>query len=159
MAAQRPAPASDGGETLIELVVAVSIMGVALVAVMAGLGTSVVVSDIHRKQATAGAVLRNYAEAINATVADGGYVDDCALSPAHAYASPAGFTPPSGYSASVVPGSMRYWNGSDWQPTCPAADTGLQQLTIQVASADDRATETLVLTLRKPCRPVDPPCG
>jgi type II secretory pathway pseudopilin PulG len=157
MAAQRPAPASDGGETLIELVVSVSIMGVALVAVMAGLGTSVVVSDIHRKQATAGSVLRNYAEAINAVVTGGGYVD-CPLS-SSVYASPPGFTPPSGYSATVVPGSMRYWNGSDWQPTCPAADTGLQQLTAQVASADDRATETLVLTLRKPCRPVDPPCG
>ena len=155
MAAQRPISTREGGETLIELVVAVSIMGVALVAVMAGLGTSVLVSDIHRKQATAGSVLRNYAEAINATVTGGGYVD-CA--PSSAYASPEGFGPPSGYSVAVVAGSMRYWNGSTWQPTC-SADTGLQQLTAQVASADDRATETLVLTLRKPCRPMDPPCG
>lgn len=156
MAAQRPALAREGGETLIELVVAVSLMGVALVAIMAGLGTSVLVSDIHRKQATAGSVLRNYAEAINAAVAGGGYVD-CALPPA--YASPTGFTPPSGYSASVVSGSMRYWNGVGWQTTPCTADLGLQQLTAQVASADDRAVETLVLTLRKPCRPVDPPCG
>ncbi|GAB2822024.1 prepilin-type N-terminal cleavage/methylation domain-containing protein [Lentzea nigeriaca] len=148
--------ARDGGETLIELVVAVSIMGVALVAVMAGLGTSVLVSDVHRKQATAGSVLHNYVEAINAAVTGGGYVN-CA--PSSAYASPAGFTPPSGYSASVVSGSMRYWNGSAWQSACPATDTGLQQLTARVASADARAAETVVLTLRKPCRPVDPPCG
>lgn len=154
MATRCPAPSRERGETLIELVVAVSIMGVALVAVMAGLGTSVLVSDVHRKQATAGSVLRNYAEAINATVTSGGYVN-CA-SPA-AYTSPAGFTPPGDYSVSVVSGSMRYWNGSTWQPTC-SADTGLQQLTAQVASTDGRAIETLVLTLRKPCRPVDPPC-
>jgi type II secretory pathway pseudopilin PulG len=154
MAAHCPAPSRESGETLIELIVAVSIMATALVAVMAGLGTSVLVSDVHRKQATAGSVLRNYAEAINATVTSGGYVNCAAAS---AYASPAGFTAPAGYSVSVVPGSMRYWNGSGWQPTC-SADTGLQQLTAQVASADARATETLVLTLRKPCRPVDPPC-
>jgi type II secretory pathway pseudopilin PulG len=155
MAAQRPIPARESGETLIELVVAVSIMGVALVAVMAGLGTSVLVSDIHRKQAIAGSVLRNYAEAINAAVTGGGYVD-CA--PSSAYASPAGFAPPSGYRISVVAGSMRYWNGNAWHPTC-STDTGLQQLTAQVASEDNRAIETLVLTLRKPCRPGDPPCG
>lgn len=155
MAPRPPVRRDDRGETLIELLVAVAIMGVALVAVMAGLGTSVLVSDIHRKQATAGAVLRNYAEAINSAVTNGGYVA-CASSAA--YASPSGFAVPTGYRAEVVAGSMRYWSGTAWVDTC-SVDAGLQQLTARVASADDRADETLVLTLRVPCRPADPPCG
>ncbi|HYS36329.1 MAG TPA: hypothetical protein VEO01_11925, partial [Pseudonocardiaceae bacterium] len=55
---------------------------------------------------------------------------------------------------------LAYWYGSGWQTTCPATgDTGLQQLTVQVASNDGRASERLVLVLRKPCRVADPLCA
>jgi len=57
----------------------------------------------------------------------------------------------------VVAGSLRYWSGGAWQTGC-TTDTGLQQLTIQVASDDGRATERLVVVLRKPCRLSDSPC-
>ncbi len=125
--------ARDDGESLIELIVAVAILGVAVVAIVAGLGTSVLMSDVHRKQATAGVAVRDYAV-------------------------------PSGYSRSMVAGPggqpLAYWNGSGWQNTCPATgDTGLQQLTVQVASNDGRASERLVLVLRKPCRVADPLCA
>ncbi len=43
----------DGGFTLIELVVAVAIMGVAFVTIVAGMMASIFTSDIHRRQATA----------------------------------------------------------------------------------------------------------
>ena len=45
----------ERGESLLELMISVTILGVAVVAVVAGLGTAVLVSDAHRKQATAGA--------------------------------------------------------------------------------------------------------
>ena len=45
--------ADERGETLVEMLLAVAIMGIAAVALMAGLTTSVLMSDIHRKQATA----------------------------------------------------------------------------------------------------------
>ena len=40
--------------------------------------------------------------------------------------------------------------GSAWSASC-GSDTGLQQLTLAVSSADTRAVERLVLVLRKPC--------
>ncbi|HEX8627173.1 MAG TPA: type II secretion system protein [Catenuloplanes sp.] len=159
-------PPDDRGETLLELIVAVMIMSVAMVAVLGGIATSILMSDIHRKQATAGVTVRNYAEAIGNTVAGGGY-QSCAAT--GTYGTPAGFTPPAGYAASVA--QVRYWNGSAWQSSCSAAtDTGLQQVTAQVTSdaaisvaqcADDHrcVREQVVVVLRKPCGVGDPPCG
>jgi hypothetical protein len=64
---------------------------------------------------------------------------------------------PSGFSKSIVAGSVRYWNAG-WQTSCPSADTGLQQLTARVASDDGRATENVVVVVRKPCRLSDSLC-
>jgi prepilin-type N-terminal cleavage/methylation domain-containing protein len=156
--AARPArpgrAAGDRGETLIEVLIAVAIMSVAVVAVVGGLVTCVLVTDIHRKQAVAGGAVRDYAEAIENAVAAGGYVP-CAS--AASYASPTGFAAPSGYTRSVVAGSLRYFNGGAWQAGC-TTDTGLQRLTVQVASDDGRASERLLVVLRRPCRVSDPPC-
>ena len=140
----------DRGETLLELLVAVAVMGIALVAVVGGLAVSVLVSDHHRKQSTSGAAVRDYAESVESAVAGGGYVP-CA--PASAYA---GYAPPGGYVGSIV--AVDYWNGSGWASSCPASDRGLQRLTLQVASDDGRASERLVLVVRKPCGTGDAPC-
>jgi type II secretory pathway pseudopilin PulG len=59
----------DRGETLIELMVAMMIMGTAILALLGGLATAIRVADIHRKQATAGALVRDLAEAIQTEVA------------------------------------------------------------------------------------------
>jgi prepilin-type N-terminal cleavage/methylation domain-containing protein len=147
--------AEERGETLVELLLAVAIMGIAAVALMAGLTTSVLVSDSHRKQATAGTAVRDYAEALQTYVANGNYVDNCASPSGYALGS---FAVPAGYQHSVVAGSMKYWNGTAWQASC-GSDKGLQQLTIQVTSGDSRATERMVVVLRKPCRLGDNPCA
>ncbi|WP_410586545.1 type II secretion system protein [Amycolatopsis sp. lyj-23] len=138
----------DRGETLLELLVAVAILGVAVVAVVGGIGVSVLMSDVHRKEATAGAGVRDFGEAVMA----GGYFP-CAA-PAK-YASPAGFTVPPGFGSSVA--SVKYWTGSAWSATC-GTDTGLQQVTLQVASLDGRASERLEVVLRKPCKLGEPLC-
>jgi type II secretory pathway pseudopilin PulG len=141
---------SDRGETLLELIVALSIMSVAVVAVVAGLATGVLMSDVHRKQATAGMAVRNYAEAITQAVDAGGY-------PATACAPlTTSFTAPAGFTATVL--STRYWDGSAWKLSC-ATDTGLRQLTLQVRSADARAAEQLVIEVRKPCSLSDAICN
>ena len=142
----------ERGESLLELVVAIALMGVAVVAVMAGLTTTVLMSDTQRKQATAVTTVRNYAEALQQYIADGHYVA-CASS----YTVP-GFTPPAGFTARVVSGSAQYWTGALWLPLC-LPDRGLQRLRVSVASTDGRAAETLDVVLRKPCRLEDPPCG
>ncbi|MCU7724383.1 type II secretion system protein [Actinoplanes sp. KI2] len=140
---------SDSGETLIELVVAIAIMSTAVVAVLGCLVTGIMVSDIHRKQTTAGVTLRNFAEAISRTVDAGGYPAGCAaLTPS--------FTPPAGYSASIA--KVGYWTGSAWSSSC-STDKGLRQLDLQVASSDSRAVERLVIVVRKPCGLADALCG
>ena len=52
------------GATLVETLVALVILGIAGVAILAGLQLSVTASDIHRKQTSGGAYVRGYAEAI-----------------------------------------------------------------------------------------------
>jgi type II secretory pathway pseudopilin PulG len=148
--------AYERGETLLELLIAVVILGVVVVAVVGGFATGTITSDVHRKQATAGAYAKDYAEAIETAVTTA-TVPYTSCANTSTYASPAGFAAPSGYGRSVV--NVRYWSGSTWQATCsPSTDVGLQQLTVRVASADGRAAEQVALVLRKPCGPGQPSC-
>src|SRR6185369_1991475 len=116
----------DRGETLIELLVTVVILGTAVVAIVAALATAIRVSDIHRKQASAGAYVRAYAEALETYVAAGSY-QPCPVGTAYdgRFTIPAPedvkYDPPS-----VV--SVEYWTGSAWQSGCPASDVGLQRV-------------------------------
>ena len=143
---------NERGESLLELVIAIALMGVAVVALMAGVATTITISDTQRKQATAALAVRDYAEALQEYVADGHYTN-CATT----YAVP-GFTPPAGFTARVVPGSVQYWTGLLWLPLC-LPDKGLQRLRVSVVSQDGRVEERLDLVLRKPCRVEDPLCG
>jgi Tfp pilus assembly protein PilV len=126
----------ERGESLLEVMIAVAILGIAVVAIMAGLTTSILMSDIHRKQATAGAYVHDFAEAIQASVAAGNYLTCASASNYSSVAVPT--FPSSGFSKSVVSSSCPF--GSD-----------VQQLTLQVSSDDSRATERLVIFVRKPC--------
>jgi type II secretory pathway pseudopilin PulG len=145
---------AERGESLLELVVAIALMGMAIVAVMSGLTTTVLLSDVQRKEATAASTVRNYAEALQQFVASGHYV---ACANAGSYAVP-GFTPPSGFTARIVAGSVQYWAGALWLPLC-LPDRGLQKLRVLVESTDGRASEYLDVVLRKPCGVEDPPCS
>ena len=142
----------ERGETLLELLIAVVIMGIAMVAIVGGLVTAILMSDIHRKQSTAGAAVRDYAERIETYVAGGNYVG-CA--PATAYApGTVGYPVPSGFSTTAT--VAQTWNGSSWG-TC-SADNAYQKISLTVSSADGRASEKLDLVLRRPCRPADSTC-
>ncbi len=146
------------GETLIELLVAMSILGVAVVALVGGIGTSIVVTDAHRKQATAEAVIHTFAESIESSVAaiPTAYASCPSLS---TYTTPAGFAVPAGFTAAVT--AVTYWNGApagSFVTTC-SSDVGIQKLTLSVASTDLRATETLNIVIRKPCRAADLACS
>jgi type II secretory pathway pseudopilin PulG len=144
--------ADDRGETLIELLVAMLVMGTAVVAVAGGLGTAILMSDIHRKQAVIAAKLSEYAAAIsNGVATTPGYVD-CA----HAGDFPS-FDPGSGYALDPV--QVAYWDGSTaFVPTC-APDKGVQRVTVGIHSNDGRVDRTTDVILRRPCRPTDALCG
>jgi type II secretory pathway pseudopilin PulG len=140
----------DRGETLLELVIALTVMAIAVVAIVGGAITTITTSDLHRKQTTAGAAVRDYAETLETFVGGTGYAS-CATTSGYRPAA-VGFTgyDSSNYTASVA--GVQYWIGGSWTASCTAAtDSGLQQLRLQVASTDTRAVEQLVVVVRKPC--------
>jgi type II secretory pathway pseudopilin PulG len=161
-ASEQPA-STQRGDTLVELLVAVAILGIAVVALVGGIGTSILVSDVHRKDATAEAVVRSYAESIQSGVALDDALStyvDCGT--AGAYAAPPGFSVPHGYTASVT--GVQYWTGTAFASAGHACstradtDTGIQRLTLRVSSTDTNAVETLDVIIRKPCRQSDEAC-
>lgn len=128
----------ERGETLLELVVAVAIMGIVLVAFAGGLLAVTYMSDVHRKQASAGAYVRDYAEAIESWVAAPGNYPSCANGPSATYSSvTVPSFPPGGYAKSA-------------SSSCPFG-SDITQLTLRVNSSDNRATEQLVIFVRRPC--------
>jgi prepilin-type N-terminal cleavage/methylation domain-containing protein len=131
--------ADDRGASLIEVLVAVVVLGTAGVAAIGSLYTSIRVSDVHRDQATAAAVAGDYSERI------AGAPDLGCASAAATYASVASQVDiPAGYSADVDP--IEWWTGSGWG-ACTAG-AGLQRVTVEVSS-DDGVSERSVVVVRQ----------
>ena len=151
-------PRDERGATLIELLVAVSVMATAVIALMGGLATTILVSDVHRKQAAAGSYVRAFAEAVQSKVAEPttGYAACTAgTSPAGTYAATYTVPNPGTYQREVI--SVAFWDSAASSfVMCPAAgDTGVQRVSLRVWTLDGRASETLDVVIRKPCRPGD----
>jgi type II secretory pathway pseudopilin PulG len=158
----RPSTRDDRGETLVELLVALVILGTAVVALIGAVATGVRMSDIHRKEATAGSYVRSFGEAVNTAVnaTPTGYTA-CATITTYTGA----YTVPdtAGYVADVT--TVTYWNGTAFVATC-TTDRGVQKLTLRVRSKnratgqpDGRASETLDIVIRKPCRSGETACS
>src|SRR5258708_31238909 len=107
------------GETLLELLVTVSIMGTAFVGVLAGIGATFMATDSHRQEATAETVLRNYAERVKDPT--GAPYVGCATTAA--YSSPTGFSVPgAGWTAAVT--TALIWQGDTPPPFTSTSSTG-----------------------------------
>jgi type II secretory pathway pseudopilin PulG len=132
---QLTAPSREAGESLAELLVAIAILGLAIVVIVGGLGNAIFASNEHRNYATAGTVARNAAETLKdrklAWNASGNYT-----------------VPASGaFSASV---SAKCWDLNSSPATfgaCPNGDAGLQQLT--VTASGNGATESVTVLKRR----------
>lgn len=151
------APGSgDRGESLTELLVAVAIMGVAVVVLLGALGTSIRISGIHRGQAVAGADVRAFAEAVEGAINRSPSAYAACAAPA-TYTAATAFTPHPTYVATIT--AVRYWNETTFVTTCTTAtDTGVQLVSLEVRNGDGSAVERLHVIVRKPCRPVDAAC-
>lgn len=137
----------DRGETLIELIVSVAILGVAGVAILTGLMVSVRSSVQHRNEATGGAYVRSFAEAIQNHVDSSGYTTCGAAAAAYAGVTVPGL--PASYGRTVT--AVQSWNGTAWGP---CTTDGIQRLDLKVTTTGDathRAEETLTVVLRRPC--------
>ncbi|MFE5538944.1 prepilin-type N-terminal cleavage/methylation domain-containing protein [Streptomyces sp. NPDC056492] len=133
----RPARRRRGeeGETLIEVLVAVVLMGVAFVTVFGGMGTAIISSVAQQKVTGADSVIRSAAEKV---------VGAPYVSCASGYGTP---TPPAGYTVTV---EIEYWDGvGAFGPSCPTADTGIQKVRLTVRATGPHPVRDATLEVVK----------
>lgn len=131
----RRSGASQSGSTLVELLVTITIMGLASIAVFAGLATFYKTTVVQRSTADLDQVVRAYAERL-----DSAPYAACAV----AYSA---VTLPDGYTFSTGP-TVTYWNGDHAPATFAtpcSTDRGLQQVTatVQKIATGQRQTITI----------------
>lgn len=129
----------EAGFTLVDTIVGVAILGIGVTVVVGGMATSITVSARGRAEAEAQIAVRSYAEQIAAAT----YVD-CSTSYSTTFAAPSGYT---------ATQSVSYWDSatSTFVAAC-STDSGLQRITLTVASTDGRASEVQPVAKRR--RPV-----
>lgn len=151
----------DGGFSLVEILIAIAIMGIAMVAVLGALATQMRGADQHRDESDAGAVLASAAEKVQAAT-----YTPCTASttPLAGYTTAArnatlpsdwvaeGFSPSSAISITAV----KYWNGSSFVDACviDAADTAdllqLQLVSLKVMGPLTVTAETIDVVKQAP---------
>lgn len=132
----------DGGFTLVEVLVTVALMGIAFTALLGGLTTSIIGSDVHRQMSVTDTVAISAAEQVKSSST---LFVGCAT--ASSYLSAAQVAVPSSWAASTVAitaVSYLNWNGSPSKFTTPCLDTTMPQLvTITVTAPNGRGQSSV----------------
>jgi type II secretory pathway pseudopilin PulG len=123
----------EAGESLVELLLTVLIIGIVFVAVIGALGTTIIASDLHRRQSSAEVLLVDALESVKRQA----YVP-CSSAGTGSYDATAGVTVPDGWTVAVT--SVHGWNGVSAWVACPADDHGLERVTITVTSPGGATT-------------------
>lgn len=127
----------QAGETLVESILAITILALVAVVAYAGLQTSVTSSAQHKESAVAETLLRTTAERLQDPTSDYVELAGCGGGDYPLPAAPDGYAlgaevsywqPPAG----PLPGTVAVGFGPSGD--CPAADPGLQQITLTVAT-------------------------
>lgn len=132
---------SERGDTLVEVLMAVIVVGVAFVGILMGLGTSIRLSGVDRSNANIRTLLTSSAESVKSQP----YVP-CPGVNGSSYNPASGVTVPSGYYLEI--NELKFWNGTSFQTTCPATDQGLQLVGVKGESPDAMAKEFLTVVKR-----------
>jgi type II secretory pathway pseudopilin PulG len=134
----------ERGDTLVEILVAVTILGIAFVAILAGLATTIRLSGQQRGRTNADTVLVGAADSVKNQT----YVS-CPTASASSYTPTSGVTLPSGWSASNVTMTIKYRDTNTWSATCPSTDQNVQLLTITAAAPDGKSSESVEVVKRR----------
>jgi prepilin-type N-terminal cleavage/methylation domain-containing protein len=140
----------EDGVSLVEVLVALAIIGIAVTSIVGGLGTASIASDTHRKEVNTDTVVRSYAEVIKEQVHLNGYVPCATVT---SYPIPRDvWEPPAGYVTSFD--LIQFWHalpapGGFTDPPC-ATDEGAQLISVSARSVDGRDTESLQVIVRTP---------
>ena len=143
---------SDTGESLIELLVSIVIMGIAVTAILGAITMSATASSLHKNEAQSQTLVRNWAEKVS---------DDSRSSAF--WACPDPVIPlatglPTNYTPSL---SVSYWNPATMKfdgVSC-TSDKGLRKIKLTVsapASLGPGFDQSISLVVRNPCDPTIP---
>jgi type II secretory pathway pseudopilin PulG len=139
----------ESGETLIELLVAIVVIGIGVTALLGAWQIAVASSSLNANQSRAQALLRTWAESVADT---GTYAYVPCASPA---SMPAAVGLPTGFTSQVT---VKYWTGSAWG-SCPGTDLGVEQVSLTVTSPNGLypgITQRLAVVRRRPCTAAAP---
>jgi type II secretory pathway pseudopilin PulG len=131
---------TDAGESLVELLVSIGIMGIAVTAILGGLGMSSSASATHENLAKAQNLLRDWAETLT-------YSASCpspVINP---------FTVPTGYTKNSP--TFQFWDDAarNFSGSCTAS-TGMYRVTLSITPTGGQGAgiaQTLAVTMRRPC--------
>jgi type II secretory pathway pseudopilin PulG len=148
-----PAPARDDGVTLVELIIAVALLGTAAVTILAAFGTLIKTSDVSRKNGDVATTLAAVAES---TV-------DNTRNPYNASCVPIAYNPTNGVAlpptipaANVTITDVQYWDGADGAFKTGLANCNdtvvpywrLQLITLRVVTADGKVDRSISVVKR-----------
>jgi type II secretory pathway pseudopilin PulG len=141
---------SETGETLVETLIALAILGITVTAVLGGLATIVSASSRHRDLSNATAAVRGLAEDLEQQARQAA---NWKCADHYALTLPAVYRPPTQQPAFNVNVTAQSWNGTSFVTCSPSQ--AVQKASLVVSN--DRAKATLDVVLRKPC-PTATPC-
>jgi type II secretory pathway pseudopilin PulG len=145
------APRADGdaGSTLIEVLMAVVLVGVAGASILGGMASSIWGTDVHHKQVQVGLALTSAAERLkDPALAAVPCADE--TTPSYVAAVQAGDRPDAWGTGTVHIVDVAYSSGTGFSATCRDTDAlghrlTTQLITLRAASPDGRASDTLVV--------------
>jgi type II secretory pathway pseudopilin PulG len=123
---------NERGDSLIEIILAIVIIGAVTSALLAAIVTNENGTTSHRELVTADHVLRNYAETVKSDVRSG-----CSA-PGAVWTS--SYLHPTGYTTNTLSSAVR---------TCPAS-TSAQQVDLSVTLPNGSTTKSLSIVVRTP---------
>ncbi|MGZ4689024.1 MAG: type IV pilus modification PilV family protein [Acidimicrobiia bacterium] len=157
-AAERAGRRAECGETLVELMITVAIMGLAMVAILGAIWTTLRIADYNSKTSSADVVLRTFAEALKQPdAANTFHYIPCTVAGAQvAYPQFVPDAPYTNYVATIT--KIQYLSGYNssneptWVDSCPATDLGLQRIQLKVTGPTTdpavKGTETVTVVKR-----------
>jgi len=135
----------ERGDTLVEVMMTVAIVGIAFTGILAGLATAINLSGMDRSDANLRTVLVSATESVKQQT----YVP-CPGANNNSYNPTSGVTLPSGWSASNVVVTQIYgWNGSAFTSCSGLSTDGkLQLIGIKAVSPDGRSKDGIEIVKR-----------
>ena len=139
----------QAGESLLEIIITIMIMGLAIPAVVGAVMAAVGSSSQDRRQAQAQQLLTSWSETIAKANTDTTYDNGNCQPPG--YYEPGAPALPAGFAVSVV--SVKYWTAGAFVAAC-AGDEGVRQLELRVtadAALYPSFSMDRYVIVRKPC--------